>query len=173
MNGFQTGWPTAAPKTEPTLQEKQNAVLGWRAAKSELDAIKETEMSRRKAVTEMLFPTPKKGTQRYDFGQGYQVKLVYKLNYKLGDANLIDEGTGAKISVQDQINDLQDEIDKLGPQAELLNKRLIKWTPDLSVSEYEKLDMGDDVQRQIKLLIEKVLTISEASPTLEFEEPKA
>ena len=159
------------PTPELTIAEKVELVKKWLADKAALVTIKDREMELRKTVSKTLFPTPKKGTQRFEFDGGYKVKLVYKLNHKLGDAEKVDD-SGIKISIQKQVDNIVEEIDKLGPQAELLADRLIKWTPTLSVSEYEKLDESDPIQAKIKDYIDTILTIEEASPELAFEEPK-
>ena len=139
----------------------------WIAAKDQLAVIKETEMELRKQVQAMLFPNPVKGTQRYELGGGYKVKLVHKLNYKLGNKDLVDPDNGNKIPVNDQVEAVMNEIEKCGNEGAFLVDRLIKTSYDLSVSEYEKLEND-----QIKKLIDSILITSDAAPTLELETPQ-
>lgn len=56
---------------------------------------------------------------------------------------------------------------KDGEAGELIAERLIKWTPELSLTEYKQLS---DKYRKI---IDDVITASEGMPTLEIVEPKA
>ena len=148
--------------------KRDAAIVAWRKAKSVLEAAKESEMDLRKQVTQMLFPNPVKGTQRFPLGEGYAVKLVHKINYKLGDATLTDKKTGAKVKIADQVENVMAAIEKCGNEGAFLVDRLIKTQYDLSVSEYNLLDEGS----QVKKLIDSILITSDASPTLELEAPK-
>lgn len=155
------------------ITERDQLLRNWIAKKAELETVKNSEMELRKRVAEVLFPNPVKGTQRFQLdNQGTAIKLVYKLNHTLGDAEKINPETGAKIRKDDQVFEAQREMEALGETAGLLADRLIKWTPDLSVSEYEKLDCNDPIQAKLKEMIDKILTIKPAAPSLEFEEPK-
>jgi hypothetical protein len=169
------GWPSNEPETpverEYTLAELTAMAGQWVAKRKELEAIKAAEMEERKQLSRILFPTPKKGTQRYDFGSGYFIKLQYKLTHKLGDKDKVDS-QGIKVSIADQVIDVQNKMEELGERGKFLSERLIKWAPALSVSEYESLDLGDPIEKKCFDLITEILTIEEASPTLEPEEPK-
>jgi hypothetical protein len=171
-------WPSNNPPEETpvekqyTLAELTEKAGFWVGFKKQLESVKDQEMALRKELSRILFPTPKKGTQRYDFGSGYFIKLQYKLNHKLCVEKKIDETSGAEISKSDQVIDVQNKIEALGQRGKFLSERLFKWTPELVVKEYESLDISDPIEKQIKLLIEEILTIEEASPTLEAEEPK-
>ena len=144
----------------------------WLNDKTGLDIAKEAEIEARKKVTATLFPTPKKGTQRYPLNNGYAVKLVYTLNAKLGDKDKADED-GVVIPVRQQVQDVEDKIIALGRIGEMLASRLIKWTPELSLSEFGKLNRDDPVEAEVAKLIEEILTITPGSPQLTFVEPKS
>lgn len=147
---------------------KRDALISeWLQAKGYLTELKEREMELRKQVSEMLFPNPNKGTQRYDLGSGYNIKLVHKINYTLGNKDLTAKD-GAKITVQNQVEQVMNAIEKCGNEGAFLVDRLIKTSYDLSVSEYGKLNDTS----QIKKLIDSILVTSEASPVVELEEPK-
>ena len=148
--------------------QRDNLLTAWAASKDKLAAIKEEEMELRKQVSSMLFPEPKKGTQRYELGGGYKVKLVHKINYKLGDKDRIDPDNGSKIAINDQVETVMNEIEKIGNEGKFLVDRLIKTSYELSVSEYEKLE-----NNEIKKLINSILITSDGAPSLELEEPKS
>jgi hypothetical protein len=59
------------------------------------------------------------------------------------------------------------KIEKDGESGELIAERLVKWTPELSLTEYKQLS---DKYRKI---IDDVIITSEGTPTLEIKEPKA
>ena len=122
-------------------------------------------------VTSTLFPTPKKGTQRYDIGGGYKVKLVYNLTYTIGDKDKTDEA-GEKVSIRRQVEELEEAVNAMGEAHRIAFESVVSWVPQVSGSAYEKLDKNDPIQLQVKLAIDEMLTIKPASPTLEFEEPK-
>ncbi len=148
--------------------KRDQFILEWQRAKTLLNSAKEVEMELRKQLQDMLFPNPTKGTQRYDLGNGYKIKLVHKINYKLGDKERIDPDTGDKIPVVDQVETIMSEIEKCGNEGKFLVDRLIKTSYDLSISEYEKLDSTSP----IKKLIDDILITSPAAPAIELEEPK-
>jgi hypothetical protein len=53
-------------------------------------------------------------------------------------------------------------------------ERIVKWKPDLSVSEYETLAASEnETDIKAKTLIDAILTVKPASPQLTFEPPKA
>lgn len=171
-----SGWPSdAAPQAsaQPDPQTVANAVLAWQRARDVLATAKADEMKLREQLTALLFPTPKKGTQRVKFDNGYAVKLVYKLNYTLGDAELTDPDNGRKIPKTEQVEAVLDEIEKCGNEGAFIADRLIKTEYTLSEGEYNKLDLSNPTHVAIKKLIDGVLVIKPAAPTLELEEPKA
>lgn len=170
--------PTAQPawvqpvQVGPTPEEIAASVVDWQTKTAQLATIKETEMESRKKLTAMLFPTPKKGTQRFGFQNGYAIKLVHKQNMNLG-LDLTDPATGQKVPKNVQIENAMDAIEKTGPQGQFLVDRLIKTTYELSQSEYNKLDLNIPEHVEIKRIIDEILIVTDASPSLEMEEPKA
>jgi hypothetical protein len=162
--------PAPALTPEQFVEARNAKIREWLGVSAELAQAKEKEMRLRKELTAMAFPTPKKGTQRHDIGEGYNLKLEYKLNYKLGDREKLDD-TGAKVTIATQVSKLEDEIIGSCTEGEFLATHLIKWEPSLIVSEYEKLSGENGLA--VKKLIDKMLTIEPAAPTLTFEPPKA
>lgn len=164
------------PETEKPedFRLRRNAEIDfWLNSKQTAVAAVDLEKSHRAKVTATLFPTPTKGTQRYDLGGGYKVKLVATFTYKLGDKDKVDEESGAKISINKQVEDLEDRVEKMGPAHMQVLSGLISWKPEISGSAWEKLNDDDQVQLDVKLAVSELLTISPGSPQLTFEEPKA
>lgn len=167
--GTQPAQPPQVPQM--SVEERNSLIRSWRVAKTDRQTVEARELELRNNVSKVLFPTPKKGTQRFNLGDGYAVKLVYKLNFKLGDAERTN-AAGDKIPVNVQVEELMDEIEKLGNEGAFLVDRLIKTKYELSESEYAKLDESNPTHKAIKAMIDKLLTITPATPALEFEEPK-
>lgn len=176
-----TAWPDAtaiaAPAPEETPEEykarRDGLIRNWLGAKASAVASVDLERTLRGDVTKVAFPNPTKGTQRIPLGNGYQLKLVYKLNHTLGDKDKTDDA-GEKVKIATQVQELEAAvIEKHGALGEALITRLIKWTPELSVTEYDKLDKSNNVEADIAAMISEILTITPATPTLEFEEPKS
>lgn len=157
---------------EAFVERRDKEIQTWLDAKPVLEQAKSAEAEARATVTKTLFPEPKKGTQRYNLNSGYKVKLVYGLTYTLGDKDKVDD-EGKKVSIESQVRAIEEKICDLGAEAELLCERLIRWKPELSASEYEKLDSDNATQLAIRNLIDGILTVKPASPQLTFEEPKA
>lgn len=164
----------AAETPEAFTARRDAEILGWREDKQQLDFWKEREAASRITVSATLFPTPRKGTQRYELGAGYKVKLIHGLNYTLGDKDMVDPlRPGETIPVNRQVEDLQEAIAQVGNEGAFLADRIIKWRPELSATEYEALDPENPNHMRIKELIDAILTIKPASPQLTLEEPKA
>jgi hypothetical protein len=98
--------------------KRDTLIKNWMQAQATLKTAKETEMELRNQVSEMLFPEKVKGTQRYELGGGYFVKLVHKLNYKLGNTELKDKD-GNKVKVQQQVEMVMEAIEKCGNEGRI------------------------------------------------------
>jgi hypothetical protein len=169
----------AEVQVEPGVEEtpeafalrRYNEIQAWLGYKANAATAVADEMTARLRVAATCFKSIKKGTNRQELGQGYSIKLVHTLNYTLGDKDKLND-EGRKVTVQQQANELEAKIASLGPAAQLIAERLIRWKPELVASEYEALDPEDPVQSQIITLVNEMLTVKPATPQLTFEEPK-
>lgn len=144
-----------------------NKIVEWQRLKQHIAVnvapLVTQEMGLRKELMSMAFPVAVEGTNNFDLGQGYTLKGVKKLEYKLD--NHVDRGYPTDVAY--------DAIVALGNEGAFLAERLIVYKPELSVAEYKKLDPNNPTHIKIKALIDGVLTIKDASPTLEVATPKA
>mgnify|MGYP001561094370 CR=1 FL=1 len=146
---------------EEFVSERDRLLLAWEESKTALEVAKEKEMQLRKKVVDFAFDQNKQsGTERIELGNGWQAKAVKKVNYgwiKSGDK--VDKAA---------IDKALAKIEKLGGAVgELIAERLVKWTPDLSLTEYKQLD------EKYKKIIDEVIVTSDGAPTLEVIAPKA
>lgn len=142
-------WPAAPLTKEQKLQK-------WIDAKKALDAAKDLEMQAREAVVE-AFPfdaDKEEGTQNLPLANGWKLKVVKKLNYNLDNTD-------------DKVDKALSAIEKLGPEGVFIAERLVKWKPDLSISEYRKL------APKFQNIIDSVLTKKPGAPSLELIDPNA
>ena len=144
------------------IAERDRLLLSWEESKKALEVAKEKEMEQRKAVVAFAFdPNKESGTERIELGNGYQAKAVKKINY-----GFVKDAEG-KLNKR-AIDKALERIEKIGgPVGELIAERLVKWTPDLSLTEYKQLD------EKYKKIIDEVIVTSEGAPTLEIIAPKA
>lgn len=142
--------------------ERTRLLVEWEAQKAALEVAKEKEMTARKAVVDFAFdPNKTSGTERIELGNGYQAKAVKKINY-----GFVKDAEG-KLNKR-AIDKALEKIEKIGgPVGELIAERLVKWTPDLSLTEYKQLD------EKYKKVIDEVIVTTEGAPTLEIIAPKA
>lgn len=134
------------------VKKKSNTdalVAEWSAADLALAAAKVNEIILREQVVKALFADAPTGTNNHELPTGQTLSCVKKLNYKLD--------TDATINALDTLSVT------IGIE---LAKRLVKWKPELSVSEYKKMS---DASRAI---IDVALTITPATPSLELKEKK-
>lgn len=140
-------------------------LVAWGEAKQKLDAAKELEMALRKEAVGRLVENPKIGTNNIELGNGWIAKVVHKVNHNF----IKDENDKTDIKLVERI---QDEIEAVGNIGAVLADRLIKWSPDFSLSEFNKLDPENEDEAKIKKLVESILVVTDASPTLEIKPPK-
>jgi hypothetical protein len=130
---------------------RDELILEWDKAKKELARLKVLEMELRNEIIKNDF-TPIEGTQNVDLGGGYKLKAVFKTTYSFRS--------------KEELDVVLSMIEKIGPEGEYIAERLIKFKPELSVSEYKKLD------EQYKSLIDQVIITKPATPSLELVIPK-
>lgn len=146
---------------EDTIFYRDYLLTTWQAKKAELEVAKEQEMIWRKKAVDFAFDDEKdSGTERIDLGNGYQAKAVKKLNY-----GFIKTAEG-KLDKQ-KIDDALSEIEATGPVGVLTAERLVKWTPDLSLTEYKQLP------ESFKKIIDAVIVTTDGAPTLDIIAPKS
>lgn len=125
----------------------------WNNLKETLETVKKNEMELRKYIVAREFPKAEEGTNSVQIGNGYELKCTLKFSYNLDNKD-------------DKVNLALDEIAKTGNEGTFIAERLVSWKPNLSVKEYRELEP------QYKKIIDKVLTIKDAAPTLTICEPK-
>jgi len=139
------------------MSNRDNKILAWQEAVKTIAAAKDAEAALRKEVLKECFnfeSDEREGTENVELGNGYKLKAVFKLNRRLDNK---DEGVDKALT----------KIEKSGPEGQFVADRLVKWKPELSLSEYKKLP------DKFKKLIDEVLTASPGTPSLELVEPKA
>lgn len=158
-NVASTSWPSVNPYDAMTNDQ---LLLEWQKKKDAIEKAKEEEMELRKYIVKREFPKPEEGMNTKDLGEGYQLKAGVKFNYKLAD--------------NDVVEDCLNHIAALGNEGPFIADRLVGWTPSFKLTEYRLLceakDKGEERAIKILDIIEKMLTISEAAPTLEIKEPR-
>lgn len=137
-------------------------LIEWNNLKKAVKTAQEKELDLRKYIVGREFPKKQEGTNTKELGNGYQLKAGIKYNYKLAD--------------NDTVESCLNTIAKLGNQGTFIAERLVSWTPNFLLTEYRQLqedaEKGSEFAKQVLDEITKMLTISEAAPTLEIKEPK-
>lgn len=141
--------------------EQIEKLKAWERTKLDLGALTMRERALRAEVVAELFPAPTIGTNNLDLGNGYTLKFVKGVNYSL-DKGDVDPNTGLC-----NTDRALDNMRSTGNDGAFVADRLVKWKPELSISEYKKLS---DTHKKI---IDKVITTSDASPELTIVVPPA
>jgi hypothetical protein len=153
-----------APSTSnPYDALNQDALLMLhKQMQDDLSELKAKELELRKYIVNRAFPSKSEGTNTLELGSGYELKAVVKYNYKLADNELVEKTL--------------EEIAKCGNSGPFIADRLVGWTPNFQKGEYNKLNddaaAGDENAKKILKLVEIMLTITDAAPTLTIKEPK-
>ena len=133
-------------------------ILAWETAVKALAAAKDAEAALRKEVLAEAFAFDpealREGTENFELGNGYKLKAVFKISRNLNNEN-------------EAVDKVLSKIEKTGPEGAFIAERLVKWKPELSVSEYKKLP------EKFKKLFDEVVTSKEAMPSLELVAPKS
>lgn len=133
-----------------------NTIQEWRKAEKKLADAKAEEIRLRNLAILLNFPNhtdADEGTQNAELGNGYKLKAVFKQNYNLADGDAVDAALT--------------KMESLGAEGTFLAERIVKWKPELSLSEYRKLEP------QYKAIVDTVLTTKPGQASLEFVEPKS
>lgn len=142
------------------LPSRDHAIADWNATKAALKTLIELEREKRAVLYTSLFPGNVDTTETLELPNGYKFKGKGSLNYKLQFSTKEDG--------QKALDEALDKIEKTGNEGPFIAERLVKWKPELSVSEYKALASDSP----IKKIIDSVLTITPGSPELELVSPK-
>ena len=133
-------------------------ILAWEQAVKALAAAKDAEAALRKEVLAEAFAFDpealREGTENFELGNGYKLKAVFKISRNLNNEN-------------EAVDKVLSKIEKTGPEGVFIAERLVKWKPELSITEYKKLP------EKFKKLFDEVVTSKEAIPSLELVAPKS
>jgi len=155
-------WPELKSLNPWDAMSEDQLLLEWQAKKQAIETAKAEEMDLRKYIVAREFPKPSEGMNTKDLGNGYQLKAAVKYNYNLADNDTV-EATLEKLS-------------KLGNSGSAIADRLVSWKPNFLLTEYRQLcedkEKGSQFAVQALDVINDMLTITEAAPTLEIKEPK-
>src|SRR5258705_2481793 len=156
-----TSWPSTPTNPLDTMSEDQLLML-WDSKKKAIQVATAEEMDLRKYIVGRAFPKKAEGTNTKELGQGYQLKATIKYNYNLADNDTVEE----------KLN----KISSLGNMGPFIADRLVSWKPSFLLTEYRQLcedeAKGDKFAKSVLNIVNEMLTISEAAPSLNIKEPK-
>lgn len=144
--------------------KRDEALLKWQDASTALENAKVAETQARQEVVKLMFdgkPAPE-GTNNFELGNGYVLKIVGKINYNLSESAKPKTPGMVPWATRTALN----ELEKTGNEGKFIAERLVKWSPELSLTEYRAL------APQYKAIIDKALTTSDGMPSVSIEAPK-
>ena len=164
-------WSNSYDNQEPALVSQnpydaldQDALLMLhKQMQDDIASLKEKEMSLRKYIVNCAFPQKEEGTNTLSLGNGYELKAVVKFNYRLADNEIVEKTLQL--------------VAETSNEGSFIADRLVSWTPNFQKHEYNKLlddaASGSEQAKKIIKLIEMMLTITDAAPSLSIKEPKS
>ena len=165
-----SGWPAAQPAQPSPVQSsnpldamsEDQLLMLWDSKKKAIEVAKEEEMDLRKYIVGRSFPKKAEGTNTKELGNGYQLKAGIKYNYNLAD--------------NDTVEDCLSRIAKIDNTGAFIADRLVSWKPNFLLTEYRALvedkEKGSKSAEAILNIVNQMLTITEAAPSLEIKKPK-
>ena len=168
-NAVKTDW--AKPETAE-VRSPFKLLAEWEEAAKRLAEYKELESKLRMEAFATFFPQPVIGTNNYELQGDYKLEGVRKQNHT------VKKPVEFKGDTVDAVNGVIDDMEKLGERGKLIAKRIFKWKPEISVTEYKLLytdadEKDDKVAQRLLSLVNRVVEIKDAAPTLEIVAPKA
>lgn len=135
-----------------TNAQRDALILNWQESQKALAKAKEIESANRQAVIELFEAAPDaSGVKNIDLGSGYKLKATFKLNHKIsGD-----------------VTKLLDKLEKSGDEGKFIAERLVKFKPELALTEYKNLP------DKLRKIADEFITTSPALPSVELVEPKS
>jgi hypothetical protein len=142
-----------ADLTEETAVTPED-LAKWFLIKKQLGELKAVEAMMRKRIFNFYFPAPEEGTNTFPLkdGTGAELKATHVIDRK------VDEG---------ELEALKEAMFAEGSNLpELDLTKLIKWKPELAISEYRKLS---DEER---LIFDRCLVVKPGMPQVDIKIPK-
>lgn len=167
--GAGQAWPKQDPAkfldpkpTNPLDAMSEDALLMlWQQKKDAIEIAKVEELDLRKYIVSRAFPQKQEGMNDRELGNGYVLKAGIKYNYNLADNDTV-EATLEKLS-------------NLGNAGSAISDRLVSWRPHFLLTEFRQLqedkEKGSKFADDALKVINEMLTIVEAAPTLEIKAP--
>lgn len=145
---------TEAPQ-QTQVADVNSLIMEWYSVKQQADELTKKERELRQAIDQsQLFDASKtNGTQNYDLGRGYKLKLVRRENVNVANKNY--EAAHAIVALRN-----------LGPvEAERANE-IFKFDARLSETTYRKLTPAE------LAIVDPLITRKPGSPSVELVLPK-
>lgn len=146
--------------------DRDALLLHWQSTQAALEAAKAEERKYRDMVVACYTSPDKiKGTENVELGNGYMLKTVKAINYKVGSKV---EGVSNIAAVQAALARIKGFVSDDVPQGvgALIAERIVKTSFELSVGEYGKLP------EPLRAIIDDVITTSPGAPQVEIIAPK-
>ncbi len=142
---------------------QDQCLTAWNDLKKILNSLKAEEMELRKYIVKRAFPAATEGTNTQELGNGYSLKAGVKFTYKLDNDN-------------SKVETAYKYIRAIGNEGPYIAARLITFSPEFHLKEYRAIQQqakdGSEQAKQILKIINEVLTVDDAAPTLTIVEPK-
>lgn len=123
----------------------------WCNLVAQLKAFKARESALRAELIEHCFETPPpEGVLTLELGHGYKLKSNFRQNYTINGA----------------IEVVLEELEKTGVEGVFVAGRIVRWKPELVLSEYRAL------KPEHVAIVNKGLIVKASVPTLEIVGPK-
>jgi hypothetical protein len=138
---------TVAPIADPAEAVTAEDLTKWYELTKQLEAVKDLELTMRKRIFAGLFKDPVEGVNKVNLTAGWILKADHKINRRVDEALLVT---------------MSPQFREAGINPDVL----VRWKPDLAVTEYRKL-----TELEMKLF-DQVLTITPGTPQMEIVLPK-
>lgn len=149
---------TVTPNSAVSQADHDQLIADWSEKAKQLAIAKAAEAEARMTLLTVLYgfstEAERSGTENIELGNGYKLKAVFKMTPKL-------DNTG------DKVDSMLAALEAMGAAGQLIAARLVKWSPELSITEYKQLPP------EMKVVVDAITTFKPATPAVELVVPKS
>lgn len=146
-----------------TKDEIRAEMVLWHQKYEQLQLLRAEESAMRKRLFKEMFPSAQEGTNKFDFGNGYEVRGKQDINRDVSEQDYDALKASALAAQENRGANIAMTPDELKAWEAIPFDELLRWKPSLSLTAYRKLTPEQTH------LVDQMLIIKEGSVSMEVK----